>query len=61
VRELQAQLGINATNSSMPPSANPADAPKPCWLIVMAKRLPTYWRAGERLLIKNSWILGVLP
>lgn len=29
VRELQAQLGINATNSSMPPSANPAAAPKP--------------------------------
>jgi transposase len=29
VRELQAQLGINATNSSMPPSANPPDAPKP--------------------------------
>lgn len=29
VCEFRAQLGINATNSSMPPSANPADAPKP--------------------------------
>ena len=29
VRELQARLGINATNSSVPPSANPLDAPKP--------------------------------
>jgi transposase len=29
VRELQARLGINATNSSLPPSANPPDAPKP--------------------------------
>jgi transposase len=29
VRELQAKLGINATNSSLPPSANPPEAPKP--------------------------------
>jgi transposase len=29
VAELQARLGTNATNSSLPPSANPADAPKP--------------------------------
>jgi transposase len=29
VRELRAQLGRNATNSSLPPSANPPDAPKP--------------------------------
>ena len=29
VRELQATLGINATNSSVPPSANPPQAPKP--------------------------------
>lgn len=29
VRELQARLGINATNSSVPPSANPPQAPKP--------------------------------
>src|SRR5260370_22336311 len=28
VRELQARLGINATNSSLPPSANPPDAPR---------------------------------
>jgi transposase len=28
VRELEAQLGRNATNSSLPPSANPPDAPK---------------------------------
>jgi transposase len=28
VRELQARLGTNATNSSVPPSANPLDAPK---------------------------------
>ena len=29
VRELQARLGQNATNSSLPPSANPPAAPKP--------------------------------
>jgi transposase len=29
VRELQIRLGTNATNSSLPPSANPLDAPKP--------------------------------
>lgn len=29
VRELQARLGINASNSSMPPSSNPPQAPKP--------------------------------
>lgn len=29
VRDLQARLGINATNSSTPPSANPLAAPKP--------------------------------
>lgn len=29
VRELQARLGLNASNSSLPPSANPPDAPKP--------------------------------
>jgi transposase len=29
VRELQAKLGQNATNSSVPPSANPLGAPKP--------------------------------
>jgi transposase len=29
VRELQARLGINSTNSSLPPSANPPQAPKP--------------------------------
>jgi transposase len=29
VRELQARLGLNATNSSLPPSANPPQAPKP--------------------------------
>ena len=29
VRELQARLGQNASNSSLPPSANPPDAPKP--------------------------------
>jgi hypothetical protein len=29
VRDLQARLGQNACNSSLPPSANPADAPKP--------------------------------
>lgn len=29
VRELQARLGINSTNSSLPPSANPPGAPKP--------------------------------
>ncbi len=29
VRELQARLGTNSTNSSVPPSANPLDAPKP--------------------------------
>jgi len=29
VRDLQALLGKNATNSSVPPSANPPDAPKP--------------------------------
>jgi len=29
VRDLQARLGLNATNSSLPPSANPPSAPKP--------------------------------
>ncbi len=29
VRQLQAKLGQNATNSSIPPSANPLNAPKP--------------------------------
>ncbi len=29
VRDLTARLGINSTNSSVPPSANPLDAPKP--------------------------------
>jgi transposase len=29
VRDLQARLGQNASNSSVPPSANPPDAPKP--------------------------------
>ena len=29
VRELQARLGRNAANSSVPPSANPVAAPKP--------------------------------
>jgi transposase len=29
VRELQARLGLNASNSSLPPSANPPQAPKP--------------------------------
>src|SRR5947209_2346343 len=29
VRQLQARLGVNATNSSIPPSANPPQAPKP--------------------------------
>ena len=29
VRDLQARLGQNASNSSLPPSANPPDAPKP--------------------------------
>src|SRR5213593_5102400 len=29
VRELQARLGLNATNSSLPPSANPPGAPAP--------------------------------
>jgi transposase len=29
VRDLQARLGTNATNSSLPPSANPPAAPKP--------------------------------
>lgn len=29
VRDLMARLGLNSTNSSLPPSANPLDAPKP--------------------------------
>src|SRR4249920_2345500 len=29
VRELEARLGQNASNSSLPPSANPLGAPKP--------------------------------
>ncbi len=29
VRELQARLGLNASNSSLPPSANPPEAPPP--------------------------------
>src|SRR3954452_15593102 len=29
VRDLQARLGTNATNSSLPPSANPPQAPAP--------------------------------
>ncbi len=29
VRDLTARLGINSSNSSVPPSANPLDAPKP--------------------------------
>lgn len=29
LRELEARLGINSTNSSLPPSANPPVAPKP--------------------------------
>ena len=29
VRDLQARLGVNASNSSLPPSANPLGAPKP--------------------------------
>jgi hypothetical protein len=28
IRQLEEQLGRNATNSSVPPSANPLDAPK---------------------------------
>jgi transposase len=36
VRELQAKLGQNATNSSIPPSANPLNAPKP----VVKKKSP---------------------
>ena len=29
MRALEARLGQNASNSSLPPSANPPDAPKP--------------------------------
>src|ERR1700737_2796664 len=29
LREFQIRLGLNATNSSLPPSANPPGAPKP--------------------------------
>src|ERR1700736_5220893 len=29
VRELEARLGLNASNSSLPPSANPPQAPAP--------------------------------
>src|SRR4051794_12765745 len=29
LRELEQRLGLNATNSSIPPSANPPDAPPP--------------------------------
>ena len=29
INDLQAKLGQNATNSSIPPSANPLNAPKP--------------------------------
>src|SRR5438034_5234460 len=29
IRDLEARLGLNASNSSLPPSANPPQAPKP--------------------------------
>src|SRR5215203_5723826 len=29
IAQLEARLGTNSTNSSLPPSANPLDAPKP--------------------------------
>src|SRR5438067_5578911 len=38
VRDLQARLGLNATNSSLPPSANPPAAPKPVTKAPTGKR-----------------------
>ena len=43
VRDLNARLGANATNSGTPPSANPPGAPKP----VTKKRTPARSRAGS--------------
>lgn len=42
VRQLQARLGINSTNSSVPPSANPLGAPKP-----KAKKKSKRQRGGQ--------------
>jgi len=42
VRELQAQLGRNTTNSSVPPSANPLGAPRP------APKKPTGRKSGAQ-------------
>ena len=42
VRDLNARLGANATNSGTPPSANPPGAPEP-----VAKRAPARSRAGS--------------
>src|SRR5439155_24758948 len=38
VRDLNARLGNNASNSSTPPSANPLDAPKPVRKIATGKK-----------------------
>src|SRR5205823_13559207 len=38
VRDLTARLGVNATNSSTPPSANPPSAPKPVTKAPTGKR-----------------------
>jgi transposase len=43
VRELEARLGRNSSNSSTPPSANPLQAPKP-----KAKKRSKRSRGGQR-------------
>lgn len=43
LRELEAQLGHNASNSSVPPSANPLQAAPPCQ---EAERPQARWSTG---------------
>jgi hypothetical protein len=47
VRDLTARLGANASNSSLPPSANPPGAPKP------VAKAPTGKKAGTAASIEQ--------
>src|SRR5262249_27379625 len=63
VRELEARLGINATNSSVPPSANPPGAPAP------VQKKPTGRKRGaqpnhpptQRLRLPRQRVQHVIP
>src|SRR5262245_27087902 len=51
VKDLQARLGANASNSSLPPSANPPAAPPavvklPRWWLGVRRAEPAPWRAS---------------